>query len=323
MILAIANNISQVLIYFSKMTKLFKLSKPYKKEWLKVSPLHNIYIEQYGNPKGIPLVHIHGGPGSKSKPKHAKYYNPKKFRIILYDQRGCGKSTPMGETRQNSTQELVADLEKIRRHLEIDKWVVSGGSWGSTLALAYAETYPKKVKYLLVRGVFTARKWEFEWVEKFGGASSFFPEEWEKYESFIPKAERGNLINAYAKRILAGDKKAGKIATGWEASLLTLIPNKKEEEFTDEDFAGSKIFYHYEKKLAFLKEGELLKNAKKLKNIPGVIIQGRYDMICPPITAWELHKAWPKSELVFVPDAGHHGDEKGIRSKIVEYTNKI
>lgn len=252
------------------MSRVYKVSKVFKKEFLPVSKIHSLYVEQSGNPKGVPLVHLHGGPGSKSKPKNRKNYNPEKFRIILYDQRGCGKSTPLGETRENTTQELVRDLEKIRKHLQIDKWVVSGGSWGSTLALAYAESHPKCVKYLILRGVFTARKWEFEWVEKAGGASSFFPEEWERYESFIPKAERKNMINAYAKRILSGDKKAGKIATHWEASLLTLLPNKeKDEEFTDEDFAGAKIFYHYEKSLAFLKEGELLKNAGKLKKYSG------------------------------------------------------
>lgn len=306
------------------MSKEYPQGKPFETKMFEVSPIHNIYLERSGNPKGPTLIHLHGGPGAYSRPKYRKFYNPEKYQIIQFDQRGCGKSTPLGETRENTTWDLVDDMEKIRKYLAIETWVVSGGSWGSTLALAYAEKYPERVKALIVRGVFTYRKWEADWFEKPMGVQMFFPEGWDKYENFIPGNERHDLVNAYAKRILAGDNEAARVADDWEMSLLTLLPSKNaSEEPSKEDLAGRKIFYHYEKHMGFLKEGQLLKNAGKIKNIPGVIINGRYDMICPPLIAWELHKAWPESEFVIIDNAGHSSSEKGISRKIVEYADKF
>lgn len=311
------------------MARLYKIAKVFKKELLPVSSIHKIYVEQSGNPIGLPVVHLHGGPGSASKPKYRKFYNPEKYRIILFDQRGCGKSQPTGELQQNTTLDLVEDMEKIRKHLGIKNWMVSGGSWGSTLALAYAEKYPEKVSVLLVRGIFTFREKESEWITE-GGASPFFPDEYEKYFNFIPKSERFNLANAYSKRILSKNKKlaakAALVASTWEDGLMDLFPKKKTEKPTKDEIEKGlisyRIFYHYVTNNGFLKEDQLLKEAKKLKNIPGVIIQGRYDMLCPPITAWGLHKAWPGSTLEFTI-AGHHGSDKENAKKLVEYTNKF
>ena len=309
------------------MRKLYRLIKPFKRESLRVSNIHRLYVEQSGNPRGESVVVLHGGPGSPSKPRHRRYYDPDKYRIIIFDQRGCGKSKPLGELRENTTQDLVEDIEKIRKHLGIDKWYVSGGSWGSTLALAYAEAHPEKVKALFLRGIYTGRKFESEWVTKMG-ANIFFPENWEKYSSYIPEKGRKNLTKAYAKIILKGKKKeakeAARIASNWEGSLLRLV--KKEEKvkkFTEKDFVSARIFAHYEIHKSFLKEGQLLREADKIKNVPGFIVQGRYDMICPPITAWELHKAWPKSKMEFVTPAGHYGTEKGIIEKFLEYTDRF
>lgn len=308
------------------MFQLYPTGRAYKRDYLRVSPVHRLYIEQAGNLKGIPVVHLHGGPGSASKPKYRKFYNPEKYRIILFDQRGCGKSRPLGELRENTTWDLVSDMEKIRKHLAIDKWVVSGGSWGSTLALAYAEKYPEKVTALLVRGIFTFRKLEIDWWGT-EGVGMIYPEEYEKYVNHIPLSERDDLIAAYGKRILGEDKKAAiaaaKVAYSFEGKLLTLKPPKKEnEKYTEKDFLGTKIFFHYAVNNGFLKEGQLLKEVSKIKNIPGMIIQGRYDMDCPVITAWELHKAWPKATLKIVI-AGHMGSEKEIAKKMVEYFDKL
>lgn len=310
------------------MKKLFGYIKAYKKELFRVSDIHKIYLEESGNPKGKPIVHLHGGPGRASKPLYRRYYNPKKYRIILYDQRGCGKSKPPGEIRQNTTGDLVNDIEKIRKHLRIDKWVVSGGSWGSTLALAYAQKHPGNIKALLLRGIFTARQSERNWLTK-AGSSFFFPDKWEKYSNFIPAKERNNLTKAYAKRILGKDKKlamkAAKIANSWESGLTKLRFKEKKvsKKISEKDLIASRIFYHYEINKGFLRENQLLANVNKMKNIPGVIIQGRYDMICPPITAWELHKAWPKSTLELVTLAGHLSSEKGTTDKIVEYSERF
>jgi proline iminopeptidase len=304
--------------------KLFHIARAFNKEYLKVSPLHKIYLEEAGNPKGIPVVHLHGGPGSHSSPRHTKFYNPASYRIILFDQRGCGKSLPLGEVRENTTDNLVEDMEKIRKHLGIDKWIVSGGSWGATLALAYSEKYPERVTAILVRGVFTFRKFEIDWVEK-SGANYFFPEAWERFKGFIPKTEQGDLAKAYAKRVFGNDKErqleAVRRSNEWEMSIANLVPKdpKPLESNLEVELASTKVFYHYEVNGAFMSEGELLKNAYKLKGIPGVIIQGRYDMICPPITAWELHKAWPDSRLEIVL-GGHHNSNAALWKKFIEYT---
>lgn len=309
-------------------TKLYRIAKRISNGYLTVSKLHKIYLEEYGNRKGIPVVHLHGGPGSSSGPKYTKFYNPEKYRIIIFDQRGCGKSLPLGEIRENTTADLVNDMEKIRKHFGVDKWVVSGGSWGSTLALIYAERYPDRVTSLILRGIFTFRKSELDWVEKAGGASYFFPEEWEKFTNFIPKNEQSDMAKAYAKRVFGKNTEERDIVVQnaglWELSIANLIPKiPRETPLGDKkELASSRVFYHYEVNGGFLKEGEILKNAGKLKNIPGILIQGRYDMVCPPITAWELHRAWPKSKLEIVM-GGHHNTSKALWKKFVEYTDEF
>jgi len=310
----------------------YKIGKTNKKYFLKVSSLHTIYVEESGDPSGVPVVHPHGGPGTGFKRWYRKFYNPKVYRIILFDQRGCGKSTPLGEISQNTTQELVSDLEKIREHLKIDKWVVSGASWGSTLALYYAQKFPKRVLALILRAVFTFRKQEIEWVQK-EGASYFFPEEFEEYKNFIPKSEQKNLVLAYYKRVTGKDKEVAELSAiksnSWSKTILSLNQTPKKEstkniesKVSKEEIGATKIFYHYEVNSGFLNEGELLKNAHKLKGIPGVIIQGRYDMITPPVTAWELHRAWEGSRIIFSP-AGHKAMNKSGIKDFIYWSDKF
>ena len=307
--------------------KLYPTGRAFKREYLRVSPIHRLYLEQSGNPKGIPLVHLHGGPGSASKPRYRKFYNPEKYRIILFDQRGCGKSKPLGEIKENTTWDLVEDMEKIRKHLGIEKWVVVGGSWGSTLALAYTEKYPENVSYLLLRGIFTFRKQEVDWFT--GNAKLFFPDYWEETNQVVPANLKERMNNyLYSLYLTNNVKKQLKTVSNfmkWHQVLGKLIPDgKKINERTGRDaIASEKILYYYIKNNGFLKEGELIKNADKISNIPTVIIQGRYDMCCPPMTAWELHKKLPKADFYLVPAAGHKADEPGILDKIIEYTNKF
>lgn len=308
------------------MRTLFPPIEPYKKEYLKVSDIHSLYIEQSGNPQGKPIISFHGGPGSQSKPDHRRFYDPKKYRIILFDQRGCGKSTPLGETKENTIWDLVDDIEKIRKHLEINRWVVHGGSWGSTLALAYAEKFPQFIKALILRGIFTFRKWEVDWFT--GNARLFFPDRWEKAASILPPGLK-QPVNDYLYDLYTGNNTQKQLDTIksfniWHRSLMTLIldESKLEGEITPDAIAGEKICYYYIKNNGFLKEGELLDNAQKLKDIPIVIIQGRYDMCCPMQTAWELYKKIPHADFFITPDAGHKSDERGIMEKILEYIER-
>src|SRR3989344_5834804 len=308
------------------MNNLFPEIEPFKTEFLKVSDLHTLYIEQSGNPKGKPIIAFHGGPGSQTKQSHRRFYDPDKYRIILYDQRGCGKSKPLGETKENTTQDLIEDIEKIRIHLGIDRWVLHGGSWGSTLALAYSEKHPQKVKGLILRGIFTFRKQEVDWFTS--NAKLFFPDKWEKATKILPK-DLDKPINEYLYNLYMNNDTYKKLETIesfniWHRSLMRLVPDEKklQKKISKVAIAGEKIIYYYIRNKAFLKEGELLKNVHKISHIPTVIIQGRYDMSCPPITAWELHKKLPNADFFLIPAAGHKADEPGIMEKIIEYTNK-
>lgn len=310
------------------MNKFFPTIEPYKIEFLQVTKLHKLYIEQSGNPTGKPILGFHGGPGSsQSKPDHRRFYNSQKYRIILFDQRGCGKSTPRGETKENTTQDLVDDVEKIRKYLNIKKWVIHGGSWGSTLAIAYAEKYPQYVKALVLAGIFTFRRWEVEWTTR--KAKLFFPDNLEKITSTLPNNLKQS-INDYLYNLYMGKNSEKQLETIkalniWNRSLTELIQGKEkiQENLTTNTIAGKKILYHYIKHNGFLKEGELLNGSFKIRDIPAVIIQGRYDMCCPPITAWELHRKLPKADFYIIPSAGHKSDEPGILEKIIEYTNKF
>ncbi|EET20642.1 prolyl aminopeptidase [Francisella philomiragia] len=303
--------------------------EPYNQEFLKVSDIHTIYFEECGNPNGKPALFIHGGPGGGIQPSYRQYFNPDKYRVILVDQRGCGKSTPFAELRENTTQNLIEDFEKIRKKLNIDKWMLFGGSWGSTLGLAYAQAYPDVVTELVLRGIFLGREKELSWLYQHG-ASMVFPDMWEKYIEPIPVEQRKDFISAYHS-ILTGDdeklkQKAAIAWSVWEASASKLFVDKKSIDRYGEDkfsLAFARIECHYFKNKLFIEEAQLLNEAYKIKDIPGVIVQGRYDMVCPAVSAWDLHKVWPKAELDIIADAGHSISEPGILEALVRATDKF
>lgn len=303
--------------------------QPFKTEFLKVSDTHTLHIEQCGNPKGRPIVFLHGGPGGGISADHRRFFDPDHYRIILFDQRGSGKSTPAAELKENTTWDLVSDIEKIRKHFDIQDWIVFGGSWGSTLALAYAETHPEKVKALILRGIFLCRPSEIKWFYQFG-ASEIFPDVWESYFNHIPTEERHDFVSAYYKRLTHDDANirlnAAKVWSKWEAATSRLLVNIKSiEEFDDPTFAlqFARIECHYFMNNAFFStDNYLIENISKIKHIPTTIIQGRYDVVCPARSAWDLHRAFPAAELHIIPDCGHAAGEPGIRSKLIETTNK-
>ncbi|WP_374333725.1 prolyl aminopeptidase [Aestuariivirga sp.] len=297
---------------------------------LRVSALHDIYFEECGNPNGKPAVVLHGGPGGGIAPFLRQCHDPAAYRIVLFDQRGCGQSTPHAELAENTTWDLVADMERLRRHLKIERWQVVGGSWGSTLALAYAETHPERVTELIVRGIFTLRKSEIRWFYQ-EGADQLFPDLWEGFVSPIPEAERHDLLSAYHRR-LTGSDKAEQIACArawsqWEAATISLLPDpKRVAEFGADHFAlaFARIECHYFVNGGFFRQDDqLIADAHKLAAIPGVIIQGRYDVVTPPVTAWDLHRAWPQADFIIVPDAGHTATEPGIADALVRATDRF
>ena len=304
--------------------------EPFRTGRLKVSELHEIYWEESGNPEGKPVVFLHGGPGGGTEPKHRRFFDPKAYRIVLLDQRGCGKSTPYASLEENTTWDLVADIEKVREELKIEKWQVFGGSWGSTLALAYAETYPARVTELVLRGIFLLRKSEIDWFYQ-RGADALFPDAWEGYLAPIPEAERGDMLGAYYKRLTGDDAKvrqeAARAWSVWEGSTSCLYPNADLIARTGGDdfsLAFSRIEAHYFINNGWLNKGQgLLENIDKIRKIPGVIVQGRYDVVCPAESAWALHRAWPEADLRIVRDAGHSAMEPGIVNELVSATDRF
>jgi len=310
--------------------ELFPNIKPFNTFHLPVSDLHTIYVEESGNKNGKPVIFLHGGPGGGVDPKYRRYFNPDKWRIIMFDQRGCGNSTPFAELKENTTWDLVDDIEKIRKHLSIDRWVVYGGSWGSTLSLAYSQTYPDSCKALILRGIFLVRKKEIHWFYQ-EGASKIFPDDWQSFIAPIPIEKRDNLLEAYYNLLIGKDSskkiEAAKAWSTWEGSTVRLIQDKDFiGDFSDEKFAEAfaRIESHYFMNNAwFNSDNHLIENVDKIRHIPAVIIHGRYDVICPVENAWELHQAWPESELHIIPDAGHSIFEEGIKDKILEYTEKF
>ena len=303
---------------------------PFNRGRLRVSPLHEIHFEECGNPQGKPAVVLHGGPGGGISPFLRQTHDPAVYRIILFDQRGCGQSTPHAELAENTTWDLVSDMEVLRQHLKIERWQVVGGSWGSTLALAYAETHPERVTELIVRGIFTLRRSEIRWFYQ-EGADQLFPDLWEGFIAPIPPAERHDLLAAYHRR-LTGSDKAEQIACArawsqWEGATISLLPDpKRVAEFGSDHFAiaFARIECHYFVNHGFFRQDDqLIADAHKLSGIPGVIIQGRYDVVTPAVTAWELHKAWPQAEFIMVPDAGHTATEPGIADALVRATNQF
>jgi proline iminopeptidase len=312
------------------MRTLYPPLEPFSSFMLPVSSLHTLYVEQSGNPNGIPILFLHGGPGGGTEPNHRRYFDPKKFRIVLFDQRACGKSTPYACLEENTTWDLIRDIENIREHLRIQSWHVFGGSWGSTLALSYAVSHPEKVQSLILRGIFLLRKKEIDWFYQ-KGTSEIFPDKWEKFIEPIPESERGDLVKAYSKRLFSDNpeilKEAAKAWSVWEGSTSRLIPDESFiEHFGTDTFATAfaRIECHYFVNKGFFKtDSWLLDNIHKIANIPGVIVQGRYDVVCPVDSAWELHKRWPSSSLIIIPDAGHAAGEKPTMSALVEATDRI
>ena len=309
---------------------LFPPIEPYKTGHIDVGDGHTLYWELCGNPDGKPLVFLHGGPGTGISPDHRRQFDPQKYNALLFDQRGCGRSTPHASLEANTTWHLVDDMEKLRALLGFEKWLVYGGSWGSTLSLAYAETHPDRVSELVLRGIFLFDPYEIDWMYKEGGASQLYPDKWEEFVAPIPEAERGDLVEAYRKRLTGSDRaeqlKCAKAWSKWEAQIVTLLPDPHVvEEFTEDDkaIAIARIENHYMANRGWLEEGQLLEGAARLKGIPAVIVQGRHDCCTPPAAAWSLHKRWPEAELQIIPDGGHLFNEPGILDGLIRATEKF
>jgi proline iminopeptidase len=308
--------------------------EPFAAGHLDVGDGQQIYWEQSGNPAGKPAIFVHGGPGGGTAPAQRRFFNPDAYRIILFDQRGCGRSTPHiadgADLSVNTTDHLIADMEKLREEFSIDRWQVFGGSWGSTLGLAYAQRHPERVTELVLRGIFLLRRSEIDWYYN-GGAANIYPDLWEAYLEPIPAAERdGDLVEAYHRLLTGGDQPAATRAavawTTWEKSTSYLLPQSDEDDDTESHryalaFAG--IENHYFWNRGFLDDGQLLSDAHLIKDIPGVIVQGRYDVVCPARSAWDLHRAWPIADLHIVADAGHASFETGIRHHLIEATDRF
>ncbi len=307
--------------------KLYPHSKPRQSGRLRVSELHDLYWEDYGPLNGIPVIGLHGGPGGGASPDMRRFFDPRHYRTVLFDQRGCGRSTPFSELRENTTWNLIDDIERLREHLGIEKWIVFGGSWGSTLSLAYAISHPERVLGLLLRGIFLLTPEEIRWFYQ-SGASFLFPDAFERYVEPIPEDERGDLLTAFYTR-LTGPKgpertMAARAWARWEGETVSIRgPSVRPPRFDDDEFvdAFARIECHYFKNKGFFEEENwILNHAERLKDIPGVIVHGRYDVVTPLSSAWALHKAWPKSKLQIIPDAGHSSLEPGIVHALVETT---
>ena len=308
------------------MRQLFNAIEPYATHTLPVSDTHRLYVEECGRRDGLPVVFVHGGPGAGCEPWHRQFFDPDVYRIILFDQRGCGRSVPHAELDGNNTAALVADMEAIRNLLGIERWVVFGGSWGSTLGLVYAETYPERVLGLILRGIFLCRPRDIHWFYQ-EGASYLLPERWEEYLAPIPEAERSDLVGAYYRRLTGNDEisrmAAAKAWSLWEAHASNLLPNPAVvNHFGNPHTALSlaRIECHYFMHDSFLQPDQILNQAGRLGNIPGVIVHGRYDVVCPVEQAWALHRVWSGAQLHVVPDAGHSALEPGIVDALVTAT---
>ena len=302
--------------------------EPYDSGFLQVSPLHRMYYEQCGNPRGKPVVFLHGGPGAGCNAKSRQFFDPAHYRIVLFDQRGCGRSTPHAELTDNTTWHLVADIERLRAQLDIERWQVFGGSWGSTLALAYAQMHPQRVTELVLRGIFMLRRWELEWFYQ-KGCDALYPDAWEQYLAPIPVVERADLMSAYHRRLISPDPAirlaAAQAWSVWEGATSFLfqepahIASSAADEFA---LAFARIENHYFVNGGFFEcDDQLLRDAGRLRDIPAVIVQGRYDVVCPARSAWDLHRVWPEADLQIVVDAGHSAFEPGNTHALIEATD--
>jgi proline iminopeptidase len=303
--------------------------EPYDAGSLDVGDGHVLYWELCGSPDGRPAVFLHGGPGGGCNANHRRLFDPGRYKILLFDQRGCGRSTPHAALNANTTWHLVSDIERLRDLTRVDRWLVFGGSWGSALALAYAQTHPDRVSALILRGIFTLRALEIDWYYQ-SGASFLFPDKWEEFLKPIPPEERDDLLAAYHDRLTHADRavrlEAARAWSKWEAETITLLPDQSlSDEYTGDDFAlaFARIENHYFMNHGFFSHNQLIRDAARLAGIPGVIVQGRYDVATPAVTAWELHKSWPGSEFVIVSDAGHAVSEPGIVHHLIEATDRF
>ena len=304
--------------------------EPFDTGTLPVSDIHTLYYERCGNPEGRPAVFLHGGPGGGLEPEYRRYFDPEAYHVVLFDQRGAGRSTPHAELRENTTWDLVADMERLRERLGITSWVVLGGSWGSTLGLAYAETHPDRVDALILRGVFLGREHEIRWLYQ-EGASALFPDAWEGYLEPIPEVERDDLLAAYHRRLTGGSEaarlQAARAWSVWEASISKLRPDPDLVDHLSEPhqaLALARLECHYLFNRCFLSaDSQLLDGVEAIAGIPGAIVNGRYDVVCPAGNAWALHRAWPAAQLELVPDAGHSGLEPGIVAALVAATDRL
>ncbi|MGS2722744.1 prolyl aminopeptidase [Porticoccus sp. GXU_MW_L64] len=303
--------------------------KPYKVHMLAVDALHQLYVEECGSPDGIPVLFVHGGPGAGCSKQDRCFFDPEKYRIILFDQRGCGRSTPHASLQDNNSQALVADMELIRESLGVSKWMLFGGSWGSTLSLLYAQNHPERVLGLILRGIFLCRQRDIHWFYQ-SGADHLFPDYWRDYLEPIPPAERDNMVAAYHRR-LTGDNElermsAAKAWSIWEGRCATLHPNPQVVERLGSPhmaLAMARVECHYFHHGAFLTENQLLANAEKLRGIPGIIVHGRYDAVCPVDQAFALHRVWPQARLEIIRDAGHASSEPGTLDALVKATDEM
>ncbi len=314
----------------SQLRTLYPAIEAYDTGFLQVSQLHALYYEQSGSPQGKPVVFVHGGPGGGTSPKCRRFFDPARYRIILFDQRGCGRSTPHAELTDNTTWDLVDDMERLRQHLELERWQVFGGSWGSTLALAYAQSHPQRVTELVLRGIFMLRRSELEWFYQ-AGCNTLYPDAWETYLSAIPEVEHGDLISAYHRRLTSADPvvrvAAARAWSVWEGATSFLFQDKAHMESSAQDefaLAFARIECHYFVNGGFLEhDDQLLRNVDRIRHIPAVIVQGRYDVVCPLRSAWDLHRAWPEADLHIVQDAGHSAFEPGNTHELIEATDRF
>ena len=309
-------------------TELFPSIDPYQTGLLQVDAIHTLYWEQSGNPRGVPVVFLHGGPGAGASPTHRRFFDPTYYRIIILDQRGAGRSTPLGEIRDNTTDHLIADLEQLRTELDINRWHVFGGSWGSTLALAYAQAHPDRCLGLILRGIFLMRRSEIDWF--LYQMRTIYPEAWTNFANFLPRDERGDLLESYYRRLTGSDPAtrmaAARVWSVYEGACSTLLPSPELLSASGEDTHAlglARIEAHYFRNNLFVPETRLLDQVDRIRHIPAVIVQGRYDIVCPIVTADELHRAWPEASYVVVPDAGHSAMEPGIRAALVAATEKF
>lgn len=308
--------------------ELYPEIEPHGQGRLPLDEIHTMYWEESGNPAGIPVIFLHGGPGAGSTPTHRRFFDPAYYRIVIYDQRGAGRSTPLGEIRENTTPHLINDLELLRQHLEIDRWLVFGGSWGSTLAIAYGEAHPEHCLGFILRGIFLCRKQEIDWF--LYGLRNLFPEAWRVLVAPLSIDERNDILAAYYQRLMSPDPAihlpAARTWSTYEGSCSTLLPNPATISYFASDTVAlglARMEAHYFSHNIFLPENALLKNVHKLHNIPATIVQGRYDAVCPIISADDLHQAWPQAEYIIIDDAGHSAWEPGIQSALVRATDQF